>query len=324
MRRRSFVAAGLAGLLFAVLAEAQPQPKVFRVGHLSFASAPPDRLPPAPLREALAKLGYANVQYEARFAEGNVERLPALVAELVNLKVDAIVAQGGMAVLAAKRATSTIPIIAAPAAGDLVAAGLIASPARPGGNVTGLTDESVALSAKRMEILKQAVPKAGLIAVLWNANDQGMTLRYQEIEKAARQLKVEVQPISLRGRADFDAAFAEMARRQPDAIFVVADGLTTINRKQLIEFASSHRIPAMYETSVYIRDGGLIAYGPSPDDMFQRAASFLDRIFKGARAADLPAEYPARYYLTVNVKTAESLGLTIPPMLLLIADTIIK
>jgi len=323
MKRRSFVKAGLAALLVPVPAEAQ-QRKTFRVGFLSAGTRTPDGSAPGALREGLSKLGHANVAYEARFAEGNLERLPALAAELVGLKVDAIVAQGGMAILAAKQATSTVPIIAAPVSGDLVAAGLIASPARPGGNVTGLTDESVALSAKRMEILKQAVPKAALIAVLWNANDQGMTLRYQEIEKAARQLKVEVQPVSLRGRADFDAAFAEMTRRRPDAIFIVADGLTTLNRKRLIEFAASQRIPAMYEFSVYTQDGGLIAYGPSFEDAFQRAASFLDRIFKGAKAADLPAEYPARYYLTVNLKTADSLGLTIPPVLILIADTVIK
>ncbi len=165
----------------------------------------------------------------------------------MRLKIDVIVAQGGLAAAAAKQATSTIPIVIAPASGDAVAAGLIASLARPGGNVTGLTDESVQLSAKRMELLKEAVPKAALIAVLWNANDQGMTLRYREIEKAARILHVEVQAFGVREPDDFAVAFSTMTRRRPDAMFLVAGALTTMNRKQLIEFAATHRIPAMYE-----------------------------------------------------------------------------
>jgi len=195
MKRRSILAAGLAGVILPATVNAQAPQKAVRVGFLSAAGRTPDGGPPAPLREGLRKLGYAaggNLTFETRFAEGKPERLPGLAAELVALKVDAIVAQGGLAVLAAKQATPRIPIVAAPVSGDLVAAGLIASPARPGGNVTGLTDDSIPLSAKRMEILKEAVPKAALIAVIWNTNDQGMTMRYREIEKAARILKVEV------------------------------------------------------------------------------------------------------------------------------------
>lgn len=308
-------------------AESQQAPKVFRVALLSAGGRTPDGAPPAPLRETLRALGYVegqNVAYEARFAEGKAERLPGLAAELVRLKVDAIVAQGGPAAAAAKRATSTIPIVTAPAAGDNVAAGLIASLARPGGNVTGLTDESVQLSAKRMEILKEAVPKATLIAVLWNANDRGMTLRYREIEKAARILKVQVQALGVREPDDFAGAFSAMTRRRPDAMFLVADALTMMNRKQLVEFAAAHRIPAMYEWSFIVQDGGLMSYGPSFEDSFRRAAVYLDRLFKGAKPADLPAEQPTRYYLAVNRKTAATLGLTMPPSLLMRADQIVE
>jgi len=326
--RSAFIVSVVLGMLAGpFLAAAQPPQKVFRVGHLSAGGRTPDGAPPGPLREGLRGLGYVegqNVAYEARFAEGKVERLPGLAAELVGLKVDAIVAQGGPAAAAAKQATSTIPIVTAPAAGDNVAAGLIASLARPGGNVTGLTDESAQLSAKRMEILREAVPKAALIAVLWNTNDQGMTLRYREIEKAARILKIEVQPLGVREPDDFAGAFSAMTRRRPDAMFLVADTLTTMNRKQLIEFAATHRIPAMYEYSFIVRDGGLMSYGPSFEDGFRKAAVYLDRIFKGAKPADLPAEQPTRYYLTVNLKTAATLGLTITPLLLLRTDDVVQ
>ena len=324
----AFIACVTLGVLAAPFtAAAQPSSKVFRVGFLSGGGRTPDGGPPRPLREALRGLGYGegqNVAYEARFAEGKVERLLGLAAELVRLKVDVIATQGGPAAAAAKEATSTIPIVIARTAGDAVAAGLIASLARPGGNVTGLTDEVVQLSAKRMEILKEAVPKAGVIAVLWNANDPGMTLRYRGIEQAARILRVEVQALGVRDPDDFAGAFSTMTRRRPDAMFLVADALTTMNRKRLIEFATMQRIPAMYEYSFLVRDGGLMSYGPSPEDDFRRAALYIDRIFKGAKPADLPAEQPTRYYLTVNLKTAATLGLTIPPSLLVRADDVVQ
>jgi len=325
MKRRTFVAASVAGLVLTGAAKAQT--KVYRVGFLSGGGRTPDGAPPAPLREALRKHGYVegrNISYEARFAEGKLERLSGLAAELVALKVDAITVLGGPSAMAAKHATSTIPIITTVAGGDLVSTGLIASAARPGGNLTGITDESVPLSAKRMGILKEAVPKAGSIAVLWNANDDAMTVRTREIEKAARILKVEVQTIAVRNPEDFATAFAEMSRHRPDAIFLVADALTGMNRKDVIEFAAKQRIPAMYEGSLFVRDGGLLSYGPSPEETFERAAVYLDKIFKGAKPADLPAEYPTRYYLTVNLKAAEAMGLTIPPVLLIRADSVLK
>lgn len=307
-------------------AQQLPQ-KIFRVGLLSSGGRTADGAPPGPLREGLRGLGYVEgktIAYEARFAEGTVDRLPGLAAELVRLKVDVIVTQGWPATVAAKQATSTIPIVMAPAAGDAVATDLIVSLARPGGNVTGMTDESVQLSAKRMQLLKEAVPKAALIAILWNVNDQGMTVRYREIEKAARILNVEVQAISVREPDDFAVAFAKMTSRRPDAIFLVADVFTRTNRKRVIEFAAAHGIPAMYEFGSYVRDGGLMSYGPDPDDGFREAANFVDRILKGARAADLPAEQPTRYYLTINRATAAALGLTIPSSILLRADDVIE
>lgn len=180
------------------------------------------------------------------------------------------------------------------------------------------------LSAKRMEILKDAVPKAATIAVLWNTNDHGMTLRYREIEKAARVLKVDVHPFALRTPDDFTGAFAEMVRRRPDALFLVADGLTMRNRRQVVEFAAAHRIPAMYEFGFIVKDGGLMSYGPNPEDGFRRAATYVDRILKGAKPSDLPAEQPTRYYLAINTKTAAALGLTVPPSVLLRADDVVQ
>ncbi len=323
---------GLAGLMLAlgILAHpavtvAQVPARTFHVGHLSTGARNPDGAPPVALREGLRELGYVegrNVLYETRFAEGHTERLPALAAELVGLKVDVIVAQGGPAGRAARQATASVPIVIAPAAGDLVAVGLISSLSRPGGNVTGLTDESVQLSAKRMELLKETVPKASHIAVLWNDNDQGMTLRYREIEKAARILHLEVEPFGVRSPDDFPRAFSTMGRNRPDALFLVADGLTTANRKQVIDFAAANHVPAMYETSVIVRDGGLMSYGPDQGEGFQHAARFVDRILRGARPAELPAEQPTRYYLTVNLSTASALGLTVPPSLLLRTDQV--
>jgi putative ABC transport system substrate-binding protein len=319
------VAIGLLSVPF--LAVSQPAQKVFRVGHLAAGGRTPDGAPPGPLRESLRGLGYVegqNVTYDARFAEGIAGRLPGLAAELVRLKVDVLVTQGGTATAAAKQATSTIPIVMSLAAGDAVATGLIASLARPGQNVTGLTDESVQLSAKRMELLKEAVPKAARIAVVWNANDQGMTLRYREIEKAARILHVEVQALGVREPDDFDVAFSAMTRHRPDAMFLVADVFTIMNRKRFIEFAATQRIPAMYEFDFIVRDGGLMSYGPNVADSFRQAAIYVDRILKGAKPADLPAQQPTTYNLSVNLKTAATLGLTIPPSLLVRTDNVIQ
>jgi putative ABC transport system substrate-binding protein len=325
---RLALAASFAATILAVpfLATSQPASKVYRVGHLGAGGRTPDGAPPRALREGLRELGYVdgqNVAYHARFAETKWDRLPGLVTELVQLKVDVIVAQGGPATVAAKQATSTIPIVMAPASGDAVAIGWIASLAHPGGNITGLSDESVLLSAKRMELLKEAIPKARRIAVLWNTNDEGMTLRSREIEKAARVLRVEVQAVGVSGLEDFDAAFATIARQRPDAIFLVADPLTNMNRKRFIDFAAAQRIPAMYESDFIVCEGGLMSYGYSNEESFRQAARYVDRILKGTRPADLPAQQPTTYHLTINLKTAATLGLAIPPTLQLRASEMI-
>jgi len=323
----AIVAIVLGGVSAPVGTDAQPAPKAFRVAYLAAGGRTPDGAPPGILREALRELGWVegqNIAYEARFAEGRLERLPVLAAELVRLKVDLIVTVGAGTSAAAKQATSTIPIVMGVAAGDAVAIGLIASLAHPGGNITGMTDEALQLSAKRMEILKETVPKAAVIAILWNANDHGMTLRYREIEKAARILKVEVQPLGVREPDDFAVAFSSMTRRRPDAMFLVADALTTLNRQRVVEFAAAQRIPAMYEFGFIVRDGGLISYGPNDADGLRQAAAYVDRILKGAKPADLPAVQPTKYYLTVNAKTAATLGLTIPQSVLVRTDQIIE
>jgi putative ABC transport system substrate-binding protein len=327
MDRRRFLLTSLAGALAAPLAAgAQQAGKRWQIGFLTGGARPPDGAPPLALRQALQELGYVerqNVIYVNRWADAKQDRLPGLAAELVGLKVDAIVTVGGPATDAAKQATSSIPIVMA-LVGDAVGLGLIESLARPGGNVTGVTDESVALSAKRLEFLKEAVSRAVRMAVLWNADDRGMTLRYREVEKAAQLLHVTVQPLGVREPNDFDTAFSAMALNRPDGLFLVTDALTLLNRKRVIEFAEKHRIPAMYESGSLVHEGGLMSYGANNDDNFRRAAIYVHRIFKGATANGLPVERPTRYYLAINLKTAKTLGLTIPPSLLARADQVIE
>jgi putative ABC transport system substrate-binding protein len=190
--------------------------------------------------------------------------------------------------------------------------------------VTGVTDQSVELSAKRLEILTEVVPKATRIAVLWNADDLGMTMRYREVEKAAHARHVTVQPLGVREPDDFNMAFSAMTAQRPDALFLVTDALTALNRKRVIDFALVHRIPAMYEFSFLVRDGGLMSYGANQDDNYRKVASYVDRIFKGAAPSSLPVERPGRYYLTINLKTAKALGLALPESLLLRADQVIE
>ena len=325
--RRNFVGV-LAGGVFASRNDAQAQQpgKVWRIALLATGARTADGSPPAALRLALQELGYVDgtsISYVGRWAEAKSDRLPGLAAELAALKVDLIVTLGGPAADAAKEATPTIPIVIV-GAGDAVGTGLIASLARPGGNVTGISEPATELSAKRLQLLKEAVPKASRIAVLWNADDRAMTLRYREIEKAARVLGVTIQPLGVREPDDFDVAFSAMTREPPDALFLVTDALTTLNRRRVIDFATTHRVPAMYENGLVVRDGGLMSYGPDLGDTFRRAAVYADRILKGAKPGELPVEQPSRYYLLVNLTTAKALGLTIPQSLLLRADEVIQ
>jgi putative tryptophan/tyrosine transport system substrate-binding protein len=324
--RRAFLGTLASVILAPVSAGAQQAPKVWRIGWLHGGARTPDGAPPAALRQALQALGYVegkDVTYVGRWAEAKRERLPGLAAELVGLKVDLIVTRGGPAAEAARQATTTIPIVIS-GAGDAVGTGLISSLAHPGGNITGITDQAAELSAKRLELLKDAVPRASRIAVLWNADDLAMTLRYREVERAARILRVTVEPLGVREPEDFDTAFAAMTRNRPDAFFLVTDALTTLNRKRIIDFAAAHRIPAMYEFDFLVRDGGLMSYGWDSDDNLRRAAVYVDKILKGSKPGDLPVEQPTRFYLLINLKTAKALGLTIPQSLLGRADEVIQ
>jgi putative ABC transport system substrate-binding protein len=314
-------------LLAAPLAShAQKPPKVWRIGFLSGGPRPADGAPPAALRQALEELGYVdgkNVTYVGRWAEGRIERMPALAAELIGLEVDLLVTTGAPASEAAKAATSTIPIIFV-APGDALGINLVSNLARPGGNITGISDPATELSAKRLGLLREAVPSARRVAIIWNASDHAMTLRYGEVEKAARALHVTIQPLGVRAADDIDAALSTMTRERPDAVFLVSDSLTNVNRKRILDFAATNHIPAMYEFGYYVRDGGLMSYGPAMEDMLRRAAIYIDRILKGARPGELPVEQPTRYYLLFNLKTAKTLDLTIPQPLLLRADEVIQ
>jgi putative ABC transport system substrate-binding protein len=317
---------GGAAVVWPLVARAQKPAKVWRIGFLSGGPRPADGAPPAALRQALAELGYVdskNVTYTARWAEANSERLPGFAAELVGLDVDLLLTIGAPAAEAAKKATATIPIVFV-APGDAADTGLVTNLARPGGNITGISDPATELSAKRLGLLKEVVPSATRVAVIWNAKDRAMTLRYGEVEKAARVLHITVQPLSVREPDDIDAALSTMTRERPDALFLVSDALTNINRKRIIDFAATHHIPAMYEFAFYVRDGGLMSYGPNLDDMWGRAALYVDRILKGAKPGELAVEQPTRYYLLVNGNTAKTLDLTIPPPLLLRADEVIQ
>jgi putative ABC transport system substrate-binding protein len=314
-------AAGMVVTPLRVLAQ-----KVWRIGLLSGGARPADGSIPAALRLGLAELGYVdgrNVVYESRWAQGDSAALPAVAGELVAARVDAVVVIGFPATLAIQRATRTIPIVTV-AAGDAVGSGLVKSLAHPGGNITGLSDMSIELAAKRVEVLKDAVPNARRLAVLWNQDDRAMTLRYQQIETAARALGISVQAYAVRQTADFDAAFAAMSREPPDVLFLVSDVLTSMNRKRVIDYATTQRIPAMYEFSSFVQDGGLMSYGPSIDDIYRRAAYYIDRILKGAKAGELPMEQPTRTYLYINLVTAKALGLPISQTMLFRADKVIE
>ena len=308
-----------------VVAEAQQPKKIFRIALLTWA-APPPPSSSSPFDQGLLKLGYVegqNITIERRYANGQLDRLPQLAAELAHLPLDVILTQSFPAALAAKQATTTIPIVVV-GAGDPVATGLVASFARPGGNITGVSALETELSGKRLELLKEAFPKLAHVAVLWNAADLGMTLKFGELERAAHALRVAVQASAVREPKDFDLVFSEMIRKRPDALFVITDPLTQLNRKQLLELATKSRLPAMYENSSYVDDGGLMAYGPSQAENMQQALHQVDKILRGTKASELPIEQPTKFEFIINLKTAKQIGLTIPPNVLLRADKVIK
>jgi putative tryptophan/tyrosine transport system substrate-binding protein len=279
----------------------------------------------APLIRGLTQHGYAlgrNLAFERRGSSAQTDRLPILFDELVASRVDVIITFGYPAALVAKQ-KGTFPTVAS-GAGDPVSTGLVDSLARPGGNITGISDVSAELTPKRMELLKQMAPTLKRVAMLWNAADLGMTMRYRASEIGANALGISVQPLGVREPDDFEQAFSAMDREKPDAILMVTDSLTVLNRKRVFEYAAAHRLPAIYEFDFLVRDGGLMSYGPDFDENFARVAALVDRILKGTKPADLPFEQPTRFKFAINVKTAKALGLEVPTALLATADEVIE
>ena len=317
-----FAAAGMVLLQIGALAQSG---KMYRVGLISVSAPDSGILGPGLVRD-FAKRGYAvdrNIIFERRAAEGHPDRLPGLVDELVADGVDLMITQSYPAAAAAKGRAGKIPIVVTNS-GDPVATGLAASLAHPGGNVTGVSDVAGELSAKRLALLKEAVPNVRAVAVLWNADDLGMTLRYRAAEVEAKRLGMQIVPLGVHAPDDFDAAFVAMTEKPPDAILMVTDILTVLNRKRVIDFAAAHRLPAIYEYAFLAHDGGLMAYGPNMDAIFDRAAGLADQILKGASPADLPLELPTRFDLAVNLDTAKALGVPIPESILVRADDVIE
>jgi putative tryptophan/tyrosine transport system substrate-binding protein len=304
----------------------QAQTQIYRIGMLSVGADPTDQSPfGAGLIRGFARHGFVlgrNLAFVRRAAHGQLDRLPLLVDELVASKVAVIVTMGYPAALAAKQ-HSSLPIVFVQA-GDPVEDGLVASFAHPGGRLTGLSEIAAELSAKRLSLLKEALPSVHRVAMLWNAEDLGMTLRYKAAEAQARSLGIEVESLGVRAPNGFDAAFAEMTSRPPDAVLMVSDVLTTLNRKRVIDFAAEHKLPAIYEYDFLVREGGLMSYGPDVSEMYDRAAELAVRILKGANPAELPLETPSRFVLAINLGTARKIGLTLPTSLLARADDVIE
>jgi ABC-type uncharacterized transport system substrate-binding protein len=307
----------LLGVSFA--AEIQQSPKLYRIGVL--ATSMPERL-----RESLRELGYIegrNVVLEARETEGRAERVDDLARELARSKVDVIVATNPAAVLGAQRATATIPIVMVNTP-DPVQLGLVASLARPGGNITGTTSLSVDVSIKQLEILKEAVSRTSRIAVVWNPDNPWHPVTVKGLREGSRSLDVQVHTLSVRGPNEFDSAFQTMMKERAQAVLVLADPMTYFHRRRLADLAVKHHLPLMGGLKEYTEAGGLISYWADEVDLFRKVAGYVDKILKGAKPNSLPIEQPTRYELVINLKTAKALGLTIPPSVLLRADRIIE
>jgi putative tryptophan/tyrosine transport system substrate-binding protein len=327
MKRRDFIALVSTLVIAPRVAIAQTPGKVYRLALVSPGGLLPESALYAKLLlGGLARLGYAagqNLAFEGpRGAGGQPVQLAHLMEELKAAKVDVIVIFGYPTAIAAKEAG--IPTVVAFGIGDPVATGLVVNLARPEGNITGISDVATTLSTKRLGLLKELLPKLHRVAMLWNKDDLGMSLRYDASAKAAAAMGVDVQAVGVREPDDFNEAFAVMDREPPDAILMVSDSLTVLNRKRVFDYAAMHRLPAIYEYDPLVREGGLMSYGPDLRESFERAASMVDRIFKGAKPADLPFEQPTRYLFVVNLKTAKAISLDIPPTVLALADEVVE
>jgi putative ABC transport system substrate-binding protein len=322
MRRRDFIALIGAGAAFPLVARAQSSGKTWRIGFIAHRY---EKFYD-PLFQGLRELGYVegqNLVVERRYAEGHVERFAEFADEMVRLKVDVIIVVTTPAAFAARKATTTIPIVH-PAAIDPVGTGLIASLAHPGGNVTGLAVLNAETSAKRIELLREVVPGLSRGAVLWNAANPANGLAWNETEGAGRALGVALQSQEVRSPADFEDAFAAIAQQHPDILVVLQDALTLEYRKEIIGFALRERLPSMFVGKEWVEEGGLMSYGDRLPERYRRAADLVDRILKGAKPADLPVEQPTTFELVVNLKTAKAIGLALPPAFLARADQVIE
>ena len=324
MRRREFITLlGSTAAAWPLIARAQQTGKIYKIGLLSPSSSQP---PLAYLFNSLRELGWIegkNVSIEYRFAENCPERLPELATDLVRLNVDLIVAIGTLGPVAARRATSTIPIIMV-GAGDPLGTGLVASLARPGGNVTGMSFMTPDLSGKRLELLKELLPRLARVAVLWNGANPYPAIVFKETQTAGRTMGIEVQSLEVRSPDDFDGAFAAARQQRPDALIVVEDPLTFAYRERIADFAVADRLPSLCGFKEYASAGGLISYGAVVAELYRRAAGYVDKILKGAKPADLPVQQPTKFDLVVNLKTAKALGLQIPDKMLAVADEVIE
>jgi putative tryptophan/tyrosine transport system substrate-binding protein len=326
MKRREFIAFLGSVAIAAPRGAIGQTSKIYRLGTLTVGPPIPSTAGTgAVLVAGLAQRGYTigqNLAYEARGAAGKVGQTPQLMQELKAANVDVVVTVSYPAAVAAK--ASGVPTVIASGSGDPVATGLVESLARPGGNVTGISDDAAMLSTKRLGLLKEMLPQLRRVAMLWNKDDLGMSLRYEASAKAAQEIGVIVQPLGVREPDDFNEAFAAMNREPPDAILMVTDSLTLLNRKRVFDYAAERRLPAIYEQDFITRDGGLMSYGADQRESFDRAAALVDRIFKGAKPADLPFELPTRYLFVLNLKTAKATNLTVPNTLLALADEVIE
>ncbi len=328
MDRRTFVSTAAGALLVVAFpAHAQPAAKVPRIGVL-YATTPASASQNVEaFGRGLQERGYVegqNIVVERRYGGAIPERMAELAAELVRLKVDVIVTSTDEAIAAAKQQTRTIPIVMI-FSSDPVGTGFVASLARPGGNITGLTSISPELSAKRMELLKEVIPGLSRVAIMWNPDVRGNLLEYKETAEAARSLRLQLQSVEVSQADDIERAFSALTTGHPEALIVFPlNPLAFANRAQIASLAQKHRLPTMYGRRENVEAGGLIAYGPNPADAWRRAATYIDKILKGAKPGDLPVEQPTKFELVINVKTAKALGLTIPPSLLRRADAVIQ
>jgi putative ABC transport system substrate-binding protein len=309
--------------------EAQPLPKVYRIGVLNAGSLPSGPNPNGEaFQQGLRDLGYVegqNLAFERRYAENNLERLPDLATELVRLHVDIIVTGGSTpATLAAKQATSTIPILMVGIGMDPVEAGLVASLARPEGNVTGMAASGLEGWEKRLEPLKEAVPRLSRVALLWNPANPGNVLCLRAVQAATLRMGMQLHPLEVRDANAFEHAFAEIAREPPDALLICRDDLTGAHARPIADFAVRSRLPTLTPSRGYVQAGALMSYGASVPDQWRRAATYVDKILKGTKPADLPVERPMKFELVINLKTVKALGLTLPPSILFQADEVIQ